>query len=430
MTELLIVWLLRQIVNVHPWVQHTRHLTRNERNILQGKDWTKDLMTTDANVYRLTKEDKEFVLIGTAHVSQKSAELVEQVIEQERPETVCVELCQSRYQSLLNKQEWQNTDLFKVIKQKKAFLLLSNFVLAYIQKRIGQRIGIKPGEEIQRAIQAAENVEARIHLVDRDVRVTLLRAWRSMSFWAKLKLLAHLLTSLNELDDIDEQQIENMKNEDVLEKLLVELGESFPAVARVLIDERDRYLAQMIRTAPGNRIVAVVGAGHVAGIKRYWDAPVDMEKLNQIPPAGKMVQLLKWGIPILILALVAFGFFRAGSVAGTHMVKWWILANASLAGLGAAAALAHPLTIVSAVVASPITSLNPMIAAGWVSGLVEALLGKPRVRDFENLTEDISSLKGFWKNKITKVLMVTVFTNIGSSLGTFVAIPLMLKVLA
>ena len=386
-------------------------------------------MTNNANIYHLAKDDKEIVLVGTAHVSQKSAELVEQIIEQEKPDTVCVELCQSRYQSILRKKEWQETDLFQVIKQKKAFLLLSNFVLTYFQKKIGQKVGITPGEEILRAIRAAEKSESHVHLVDRDVRVTLLRTWRSMGLWAKLKLFAHLLTSLKDLDDINEQEIENMKNESVLEGLLAELGKSFPEITRVLIDERDQYLTEMIRTAPGNKIVAVVGAGHAPGIQRYWNAPVDIEKLNEIPRGGKITKTLKWIIPILILGIVVSGFFKAGSVAGTDMIKWWILANATLAGIGAAAALAHPLTIASAVVASPITSLNPMIAAGWVSGLVEALLGKPRVLDFENLTDDLSSLKGFWKNKITKILLVTVFTNIGSSLGTFVAIPLMLKAL-
>jgi len=387
-------------------------------------------MTNTANIYHLAQNDKEIVLVGTAHVSQKSVALVEQTIEQEKPETVCVELCQSRYQSILNKKEWQETDLFKVIKQKKAFLLLSNFVLAYFQKKIGQKVGITPGEEILRAIQTAEKTASQIHLVDRDVRITLLRTWRSMSLWGKLKLFGNLMTSVKDLDGIDEQEIENMKNENVLEGLLAELGRSFPEVTRVLIDERDRYLAQMIRTAPGNKIVAVVGAGHVRGIQKYWNTPVDLEELNEIPPGGKIANILKWTLPVLILAMVVLGFLKAGSVAGTDMIKWWILANATLAGIGAAAALAHPLTIASAVFASPITSLNPMIAAGWVSGLVEALLGKPRVRDFENLTEDLSSLKGFWRNKITKILLVTVFTNIGSSLGTFVAIPLMLKALA
>ena len=185
-----------------------------------------------------------------------------------------------------------------------------------------------------------------------------------------------------------------MKEKDVLEALLSEIGESLPEVKRILIDERDQYLAHKIRTAPGAKIVAVVVAGHVPGITQHWEQPVDMALLEQIPPKGKLLGIVKWGIPCAIIGLIIAGFFLAGSVAATHMIKWWILANAVLAGLGAALAFAHPLTVVSAVVASPITSLNPMIAAGWVAGLVEVLLGKPKVKDFESLPEDIASIKG------------------------------------
>lgn len=387
-------------------------------------------MTNTDNTDRLTVEDKEIVLIGTAHVSRESADLVDQVIEEEKPDTVCVELCESRYKSITQKNRWQNTDLFKVIKEKKAFLLLLNLMLAYFQKKIGQKFGIKPGEEMIRAIRAAEASGAHIHLADRDVRITLSRTWRLMGLWTKMKLLAHFITSSGELEEISEEDIEEMKRKDVLEMVLSEIGKSMPEIRRVLIDERDQYLAHKIRTAPGKKIVAVVGAGHVPGIKRYWQEPIDTDLLDQIPPRGKLLWLLKWGIPVLIVGLIILGFFTAGAAAGTDMIKLWILANAVLAGLGAAIALGHPLTILSAIVAAPLTSLNPMIAAGWVSGLVETFLGKPKVRDFENLPEDISSLKGFWKNKITRILLVVVFTNIGSSLGTFVAIPLIVKAFA
>jgi pheromone shutdown-related protein TraB len=375
-------------------------------------------------------EDKEITLVGTAHVSRESADLVAQVIEEEKPETVCIELCESRYQSLTKKKKWQNTDLLKVIREKKAFLLLSNLMLAYFQKKIGKKLGIKPGEEVLRAIAAAQAIGAHIHLVDRDIRTTLSRMWRAMGFWRKIKMLAQLITSAGQIDAIKEEDIEEIKRKDVLETLLSEIGESFPDIKRILIDERDQYLAHKIRTAPGGKIVAVVGAGHVPGIQAYWEKPVDITVLEQIPPKGQLSRVLKWGIPALIVGIIIFGFFMAGTAGGAQMIKWWILANALLAGLGAAIAMAHPLTILSAVVASPMTSLNPMIAAGWVSGLVEAFLGKPKVRDFENLPEDISTLKGFWKNKITRILLVVVFTNLGSSLGTFVAIPLMMRVFA
>ena len=386
-------------------------------------------MLNDGQTKRLNYEGKEITLIGTAHVSRESTQRVQEVISEMQPETVCIELCESRYKSMTQKNRWQDTNLLKVIREKKAFLLLSNLMLAYFQKKIGEKLGVKPGAEILQAISSAEEVGARIHLADRDIRTTLSRAWRLMGMWTKLKLLFQLTTSIGEMGDITEEEIEEMKKKDVLEALLSEMGQSLPEIRRILIDERDQYLAEKIRNAPGNRIVAVVGAGHVPGIEHHWNEPIDMDALNQVPPKGKVMQILKWGIPILIVGLFVVGFIEAGAATGAHVIKWWVLANATLAGLGAACALAHPLTILSAVLASPLTSLNPMVAAGWVAGLVEVFMGKPKVRDFEALADDIASLKGFWRNKITRILLVVVFTNLGSSLGTFVAIPLMVKVL-
>ena len=281
-----------------------------------------------------------------------------------------------------------------------------------------------------RAIKTAEAVGARIHLTDRDIRVTLSRTWRLMGLWTKMKRLVQLAASAGELDSIKEEDIEALKRKDVLEAFLEEIGQSLPAVKNVLIDERDQYLAHKIRTAPGSKIVAVVGAGHVPGVQVNWEKPVDLESLEQMPPKGRLSGMLKWIIPVAIIALIVLGFFLAGSTAGTQMIKTWVLANAILAGLGAVIAAGHPLTILTAIVASPLTSLNPMIAAGWVAGLVETLIGKPKVKDFESLLDDISSIKGFWRNKITRILLVVVFTNLGSSLGAFVAIPLMIKVFA
>ncbi len=381
------------------------------------------------DIHRLTFEGKEVILIGTAHVSRESAELVTKVIKEETPDTVCVELCQSRYQAITQKNKWQDTDLVKVIKEKKAFLLLSNLLLASFQKKIGKKLGIKPGEEMLRAVKAAGEVGASLVPADRDIRTTLSRAWRLMGFWKKIKLLTQLVLSMGETDSLTEKDIEEMKKKDVLESLLAEMGEVLPELRRILIDERDRYLAYKIRTSPGEKVVAVVGAGHVPGIKKCWNDPVDIGPLEQIPPKGKLVAFLKWGIPSVVAGLIVLGFFFAGASVGVNMLKWWVLANGVLSGIGAIIALAHPLTVLAAVVAAPLTSLNPMIAAGWVAGLVEVLLGKPKVKDFERLPEDISSVRGFWRNKITRILLVVIFTNLGSSLGTFVAIPMMIKML-
>ena len=381
------------------------------------------------NLHRLDFNGKDVVLLGTAHVSKESVRLVTEVIEAEKPDTVCVELCESRYMSIRHKDKWQNTDIVNVIKEKKSFLLLSNLLLASFQKRIAEKFDIVPGEEMVKAIETAEAVGATILLADRNIRVTLSKTWRVMRLWDKIKLLFQLILSIGQIDDINEEDIEKMKQEDVLQTLLADVGKSLPVIKDILIDERDQYLTHKIRTAPGKKIVAVIGAGHVPGIQRYWNAKIDLEALEQIPAKTKTSSVLKWMIPFCILSLFVLGFFHGGANTGMDMIVWWVLANGILAGLGAIIALAHPLTILSSVLAAPLTSLNPMIAAGWVSGLVEAFSRKPKVKDFERLSEDIVSIRGFWKNKITRILLVVVFTNLGSSLGTFVAIPLMIKVL-
>lgn len=386
-------------------------------------------MANNNNLIHLTFNEKEFVLVGTAHVSKESARLAKAVIEEERPDTVCVELCQSRYQAIRQKDRWQDTDIVRVIREKKSFLLLSNLLLASFQKRIARQFDVKPGEEMITAINTAESIGAQIHLADRDIRTTLSRTWRVMGFWSKIKLLFQLMLSLGELNEIKEEDIEQMKQQDVLETLLSEVGKSLPELKVILIDERDQYLAEKIRTAPGNKVVAVVGAGHIPGIQKYWNTDVDTRALEQLPARGKSIDILKWLIPLVIVGLFIAGFFFGGKEAGTDMIVWWILANGILAGVGAIIALAHPATILSSIIAAPLTSLNPMIAAGWVSGLVEAFSRKPKVKDLESLPDDILSIRGFWRNNVTRILLVVVFTNLGSSLGTFIAFPVILRVL-
>lgn len=385
--------------------------------------------TNDRMIDTFTFDDKTIIVIGTAHVSKESAEQVTRVICEQEPETVCVELCQTRIQSLRDREKWSNMDIVKVIKEKKALLLLMNLMLASFQKRIADKFDIKPGQEMINALEAADAINAQVVPVDREIQTTLSRVWKSMGFWEKIKLTFQLIFSLGGSDDITQEEIEQMKQDDILNTLLSDVKKSHPVIEKVLIDERDQFLAESIRKAPGKRIVAVVGAGHVPGIKRYFASgePIDLVGLSRIPPGGNLGKILKWLIPVAILVLMAAGFFMKGASTGTDMIWLWILANGIFAGIGAVAALAHPLTIISAVLAAPLTSLNPMIAAGWVSGLVEAISRKPKVRDLESIPEDILSIRGFWKNNVTRILLVVVFTNLGSTIGTMTAIPLMLK---
>jgi pheromone shutdown-related protein TraB len=380
-------------------------------------------------LHHLEHDGKQVTLVGTAHVSKDSVDLVKAVIDDVQPDTVCVELCESRANTIRQKDRWQEMDIIKVIKEKKAFLLLSNLMLASFQKRIANRLEVAPGQEMIQAMMSAELAGAAVHLADRDIRTTLSRTWRGMGLWGKIKLIFQLLLSMGEVDEISEADVEKMKRQDMLASILDEVGKSMPQIRTTLIDERDRYLTEKIRTAPGQSIVAVVGAGHVPGIKQYWDQPIDLQSLETLPPKGSLSGFLKWFLPFSICTLIIYGFFRGGAAAGTDMLTWWVLANGILAGLGAVIALGHPLTVMSSILAAPLTSLNPMIAAGWVSGLVEAFSRKPKVKDFECLPSDILSVKGFWRNKVTRILLVVVFTNLGSAAGTFLAIPMMMKYL-
>ncbi len=383
------------------------------------------------NIHHIPFENKEIVLIGTAHVSSQSAQLVLDTIEKEAPDTVCVELCANRLFSLTQKDRWKNMDIIKIIREKKALMLFMNLVLTAFQKKIADKFDISPGQEMINAVRAGEEQNAKVLPVDREIQITLTRVWRTMGLWTKIKLIFSLLFSFGEADSITEEDIEQMKQEDILSTLLTDVEKKYPQIQKSLIDERDQHLAHEIRTAPGPKIVAVLGAAHIPGVTAYIreNTAIDIHALREVPPPGIMGKVIKWLIPVLILGLFAAGFLMNGKATGTDMIWIWIAANGIFAGIGAIFALAHPWTILSAVLAAPLTSLNPMIAAGWVSGLVEAFVRKPKVRDLEAIPNDITSVKGFWRNNLTRILLVVIFTNLGSSIGTVTALPMMLKLL-
>jgi pheromone shutdown-related protein TraB len=280
-----------------------------------------------------------------------------------------------------------------------------------------------------RAINKAEETGAEIVLADRDIRVTMSRTWRLMRFFSKIKILGEIFLSIFSTDEITEKEIEELKEQDALELALNTFGKKVPEVKKTLIDERDEYLADSISHASGYKIVAVVGAGHVPGILKHLGREIDLSDITRIPPKGIFGKVLAWGISFAVIGLIISGFFHSGAEASLNMIKWWVLVNGILAGLGALLVLAHPITIAASVAAAPLTSLNPMVAAGWVAGLVEVSIRKPQVKDFIDLRGDISTVRGFWHNKITRILLLVVFVNLGSSIGTFVAIPLMLRFL-
>ena len=376
-------------------------------------------MPYSGNVHEIFLDGKKILLIGTAHISQSSVDEVNTVINQVNPDTVCIELCPSRYQAMLAKDQWKNMDIFKVIREGKSFLLFANLIMTAFQKRLGSRLGVKPGSEMFEAANVAEKLNSELVLADRDVKITLQRTWRGMKFWGKMKVLGQLLASLFIREEISKEEIEKLKESDALSEAMKMLAEQSPEMKRILIDERDQYMAEKIRQSMGKLVVAVVGAGHVKGLTAELENKHNLAELESVPPTGKAVAWIKWGIPALIIALIVYGFFTVDTDVSIEMIQRWFLINGTLSALGTAAAFGHPITIVTAFVAAPFTSLNPTIAAGWVAGLVEALLRKPQVRDFENLADDITHLKGFWQNNITRILLVVIFANLGSAIGTF-----------
>jgi pheromone shutdown-related protein TraB len=379
------------------------------------------------NVHRLAQAGREIILVGTAHVSRDSAELVERVIDEEKPDVVCVELCQARFDALKQKDKWQETDIVKVIRDNRTSLLLSQLLMVSFQRKIAEKFNINPGEEMLRAIAKAEATGAKIVLADREIRVTLLRTWRMMRFWTKVKFLPEIILSLFIGDDITEEDIENLKKHDVLDLALKTVGEKLPEVKTTLIDERDQYLAHRISHAAGKRIVAVVGAGHVPGIQQHLDQEIDIEAINQIPPPSLWAKLFGWVFSGGIIALFMAGFFYSGGQASINMILSWSAITATCAAIGAILMLAHPLTILASALSAPIATLHPLIATGWVAGLVEASLRKPQVKDFLDLKDDITKFSGFFRNKITRLLILVAFVNLTTSIGTFVAIPVLMK---
>lgn len=371
------------------------------------------------NITRIDLNGKEIILIGTAHVSKHSAEQVKEVIEFERPDAVCIELDAQRYQSIIDVDRWRKMDIFKIIKDKKATFLLINLVIASFQKRLAKQFGIKPGQEMIQGIESANEIGATIVLADRDIQITFSRIWHGIGLWGKLKLIMQILLSILSDESLTEIELENLKSQDMLNAMLNDFTKSFPRLKVPLIDERDQYLAQKIKESPGKKIVAVLGAAHIPGIQVEIQKEHDLTVLVQRPAASILPKLIAWTIPIVIVSMIGYTFVVNFS-AGVQQTLSWVLWNGLLSALGAMIAFGHPLSILTAFAAAPLSSLSPLLAAGWFVGIVEAYIRKPSVADFENLSEDVFSLKGLWKNKVTRILLIVTLSNLGSTLGTFI----------
>jgi pheromone shutdown-related protein TraB len=378
-----------------------------------------------SEIQRIFLGEREILLLGTAHISQDSVDAVRRVIQEEAPDTVCIELDEQRYQALRDENRWQSLNLVQVIRRGQGPFLIASLALASFQKRMGLKTGVKPGAELAAAAASAEERGCEVRLVDREIRTTLLRAWRKTGFWKRMNLAATLLAGFFEDQKIDEAELARLRQTDALSGMLEEMGTVLPSIKTILVDERDEYMAYHIRRAPGSKILAVVGAAHVPGLLRRLEEEISCERIaeiSSIPAKSPVSKVIPWLFPAFIVALFVAGFFFGSREQLMGAAYAWILSTGLLAALGTIIAYGHPLTVLTAFVAAPITTLHPTLGAGMFTGLVQAFIAAPTVRDMERVSDDVATLGGWWKNRMTRVLLVFVFSSLGAAAGMFLAL--------
>jgi pheromone shutdown-related protein TraB len=381
-------------------------------------------------VREISKDGKEIILVGTAHISRKSEELVKEAVEKYSPDAVGVELDMSRLLQLRSGERWRETNVMKIIKSGQAYLFLINLLLANLQKKIGEDIGIKAGSDMLAAVNAAQEQGRAIVLLDRDIKVTMKRAIAKAGIREKLKLFYSIVLMLfgagKEL--IEEEKIESLKKKDVMTALMEEFSRELPSLKSVLVDERDLYIADRIQRCKCKRILAVVGAGHLDGIERNILEGRHAEGIDTIPESRNYLKMLKYAVPLLFAAIIGGIFLTKDLSLGINALLGWFLVNGVLSSAGVLIARGHPLSVITAFLAAPFTSLHPFFAAGWFAALAEAKVRAPKVRDIEELQE-INSYSAMMKNNATRIVMVGAFANIGSTIGTLIAFPYLASLL-
>ncbi len=365
--------------------------------------------------------DKEIYLLGTAHVSAKSVDEVTEMVQLTSPDSICVELCEGRLKSIRDRDNWKKMDIFKVLKEKKVPLLVAQLMMSSFYRKLGEDLEVTPGAEMIQGVKETEDGSSELVLADRDIETTLRRVWGGLSFFQRLNFAASIISSFFvKGEEIDTETIEQLKEKDHLENAMDEFADSFPGIREPLIDERDIFLSDKIKNAKGKKVLAVVGAAHVPGIVKQMEKTHDIDKITALPKELPIVKIIGIVIPLIIIGLIGFGFTRSAEI-GTASVLIWILVNGIFSAIGAALAMANPLTILTSFIAAPITSLNPTIGAGIVAGLAQAFVKKPTVDDLETIPKAMESFKAFRANAFTRVLLVVILVSLGSSVGTFVA---------
>ncbi|MBV2123397.1 MAG: TraB/GumN family protein [Candidatus Thiodiazotropha sp. (ex Ctena orbiculata)] len=374
--------------------------------------------------------ESKITLLGTAHVSRNSAEKVEELLQTGDYDAVAVELCPSRFNALINPDDLAKMDLFKVVRQGRVMMVMANLALGAYQQRLANQFGIAPGAEQREAIRIAQESEKPLLLIDREISTTLKRVAGNLSWWKRLTLFSGLLASILSKEQVTEEEIEHLKEGDILETTFAEFAEDRQDLYLPLIDERDRYMAarlkQEVEKSGHENLLVVIGAGHMNGIARYLEASEQqtpttiIEQLEEEPKPSRWPKIIPWAIALLVVSGFVVGFSRSPEL-GMELIMDWVLINGGLSALGALLAAAHPLTILTAFLAAPLTSLNPAVGAGMVTSLAEVFLRKPTVADFGQLRDDTTTAKGWWRNRVSRTLLVFLFSTIGSAAGTYIA---------
>ena len=403
-------------------------------------------MEPSETVTVLERDGTTFYIVGTAHVSERSVAEVREVISEVRPDTVCVELCPARYEALKNHDSWRNLDLFKVIREGKTLFLLSHLAMAAYQRYMGKKLGVRPGAEMLAAADLGDELGARVELVDRDIKVTLKRTWGNLGLWTKVNLIAALIApgtskdtrdrkdgkdakgqrETRPVDEIEVDDVERLKEQANLSEMLTEFSRVLPQVKVPLIDERDQYLMSGIEQAAARtsarKVVAVVGAAHVPGMKKIFGSPVDRAALETIPPPSWLWTAAKWLIPILLVGALFLGRSQQDKYSLSELVLAWLLPTSAGAALFTAIGGARLLSIATAFLVAPIAAIHPLLGTGMVVGVVEAWLRKPTVADCENTYDDIRSLRGFYRNPVLRTLLIAMLSGIGTAVGTWIGV--------
>lgn len=381
---------------------------------------------------------KFITVLGTAHVSKASADKVEELLATGQYDGVAIELCPSRYNSMMDPDSLAKMDLFQVFKEGKASMVIASLALGAYQQKMAEEFGIEPGAEMRMAIDKANEMKSTVHLIDREVGTTLKRVYNNVPWWKKMGIVGGLLGSVISSEKVSEEEIERLKEGDILETTFSQFAEEAKELYAPLIDERDQYMAakleQIVTESDNQAILAVVGAGHLKGIESYLakdehistpealhsSAQEKIDRLDTLPAKSRWPKLIPWVIVAILLTGFAIGFNKSTDL-GIQLIIYWVLINGSLSAIGAALAKGHPLTVIGAFIAAPITSLNPTIGAGMVTAAIELYLRKPNVGDFSDLRKDTTHVSGWWKNKVARTLLVFFFSTIGSAIGTYVA---------